>query len=264
MSKKRTGHSPHPWRRGSALAAIRFALTLSFTVASGPGLAQAETQAVSKESGQAEPEPKILKPADPFITVSHKWDKAVRGFRKGHNFGLLGAYRRTAFQLSGGGTRREVSRQLLVGQLRYAYHIQSDRSVGYFLGSTLGYVEPQSRGPQRLEYQRYMEFPSLMIGGVFNGSSYFRLHTYFEGFLTRLEGFNRNPLVNAIDTTGETIRAGMGFDLFYFLEWGVTFNASYYWSKLRVPKPESDAAHDVDAVIISGNSFAVGLVLHLI
>lgn len=202
-------------------------------------------------------------PADPFIEVSHRWDKAVRGFRKGHNFSLLGNYRRVAFQL-GGGNYNEVSRRLFAGQLRYAYHIQSDRAVGYFLGTSLSYVEPQASGPEGLEYQRFLELPSLLVGGVFNGSSYFRLHTYLEGYLTRLEGFSRNPFTNAIDTTGETIRAGMGFDLFYLLEWGVTFNASYYWSKLRVPKPEADTGHGVESVIISGNSFAIGLVLHLI
>lgn len=282
MSIKSTGYFPKGLLGRAAGPVLAIILSLAWPTATALAeseldpVAQPPAQPTAAETAPAEapaelnkkpdtkPQSRVLLPADPFITVSHKWDKAVRGFRKGHNFGLLGSYRRTAFQLSGGGPKKEVSRRLFAGQLRYAYHIQSDRSVGYFLGSTLGYIEPQSSGPEGLEYQRYMEFPSLMIGGVFNGSSYFRLHTYFEGFLTRLEGFRREPLINAIATTGETIRAGMGFDLFYLLEWGVTFNASYYWSKLRVPKPESDASHGVDSVIILGNSFSIGLVLHLI
>lgn len=207
--------------------------------------------------------PRILLPDDPFITVTHKWDKAVRGFRKGHSFSLLSNVRRVAFKLSKD-SYPEVTRQLLAGQLRYAYHIQTNRALGYFLGTSLGYVEPQVRGPEQLEYQRFLEFPSLLAGGVFNASSYFRAYAYFEGYLTRIERFRRNPFGNAIDTTGETARAGLGFDLFYLLEWGVTFDASYYWSKMRIPKPESSADHGVEEVIMSGNSYALGLVLHLI
>lgn len=281
LRHKSTGHY-HDHGTARALAALRQAIVLTLALAlilpssTSSAAPQPDTTSQKGEQGdKAEapsiPEkiiktlknPRILLPSDPFITVSHKWDKAVRGFRKGHNFSLLGSYRRVAFSLSKD-TYPEVSRQLVAGQLRYAYHIQSDRNVGYFLGSSIGYLAPQVRGPEELEYQRFVEFPSLLVGGVFNASSYFRVYTYFEGYLTRLERFRRLPFTNAIDTTGETVRAGAGFDLFYLLEWGVTFDASYYWSSMRAPKPESTADHGVESVIMSGNSFALGLVLHLI
>lgn len=285
LSHKSTGHY-HDHGTARARAALRQAIVLTLTLAlllpSGTSSAAPEPDKASEKIAEAGAEaqkaatqsipdkiiktlknPRILLPSDPFITVSHKWDKAVRGFRKGHNFTLLGSYRRIAFSLSKD-TYPEVSRQLFAGQLRYAYHIQSDRNVGYFLGSSIGYIEPQVRGPEELEYQRFVEFPSLLIGGVFNASSYFRAYAYFEGYLTRLERFRRLPFTNAIDTTGETVRAGVGFDLFYLLEWGVTFDTSYYWSNMRAPKPESTADHGVESVIMSGNSFSLGLVLHLI
>lgn len=254
LSLKSTVHSP----------VQRLIPALSLVAALAAPAAPAQDQAPAEQPvAQGQQSRRVITPADPFIEVSHKWDKAVRGFRKGHNFSLLGNYRRTVFQLTGG-SHDDVAVRLFAGQLRYAYHIQSDRNVGYYLGSSLGYIEPQASGPQDLEYARFIEFPSLLVGGVFNASSYLRIHTYLEGFLTRLEGFSRNPFTNAIDSTGETIRAGMGVDLFYLLEWGVTFDASYYWSKLRVPKPESDGGHGVESVVVSGNSFAIGLILHLI
>lgn len=200
---------------------------------------------------------------DPYSNVFHKWDKSVRGFRKGHNFGLLLGYASISFSHE---SKDLESYNLKTGVIRgrYAYHILTNKNVGYFLGTTAGFFAPRMPEKQNLTFDKYIEFPSLLFGGVFNPTSVFRIDTYLEGYLSRLERFRKNPLVSKINVSGQTIRVGIGMDTFYRLEWAVRLESSFYWSRFKIPFPESSRDHNVNSLIISGWDASLGILLHII
>jgi len=219
-------------------------------------------------SAQGEETPPLQNPmgsveAD-FKLQIHEWDRAVRGFRREHNFALLVGSAQEQWNLRAFGEAPEnqsIPRTSYTSRFQYTFHIPMSGSVGYFLGSGIGTrIGRKKDANDRLQRPTSLVLPGIIAGMAYNPTPVLRLTIGVDAYLERLDniGFESafaDPAVK-VSATGRVVSYHVAMELFFRLNWAIKL----FWEQdvLRLK-----TAGDVD-VSRTTRQLGAGLVYHLL
>lgn len=196
------------------------------------------------------------------------WDAIVRGFRRDHNFSLVGGLSQSRWQLGKiEPTRSEERARGYYYRIQYHYHIRIVDHFGYYLGSS-AMATPYEffKHDEKYYVERSFSIPGLSLGLVYDFSSIFRALVGAEGHLQRIEhleyrGSEAPPRKATI--TARVFGAYVAFDLFYQLGWALRLEGAWRHYSYKPPADAAQYAVDLDLSKIE-TLVGLGLVYHLI
>jgi hypothetical protein len=152
----------------------------------------------------------------------HEWDKYVLGFRAAHNFSLALGYARSNWQVNafpGMETEQSSSNNAAFSKLRYEYHLKIYRSLGYFIGSSGGYLlEADNANSVQTSYSWMV--PGILVGLTWNAGSVLRLNFGLDCYPERwkhLQHFDSEQ-PNKVSVTANVMDLFFAVDYFYKLK----------------------------------------------
>jgi hypothetical protein len=204
----------------------------------------------------------------------HVWKRYVRDFRMDHNFALVVGAGVGNWAVPRFGTIREKSFPAKTVNFRaqYSFHLPIYRGFGYFLGSTSAYDYPVTTEPTSFYPAPVIQYPTLLVGLVYNFTPGFRGLVSFDYGIARIEdmaerdgrsgrvdGLADDPTISA---TLETFDGGIAADFFVRLNWAV--RAEIHRRFIRHAKPKKLANQPIDADFYRDDRWVgLGLAYHL-
>lgn len=199
-----------------------------------------------------------------FKLQIHEWDRAVRGFRREHNFTLLVGSAHEQWNLHTFGVapgNQSIPRTAYTARFQYAFHIPITGSVGYFLGSGIGTrIGKKEDANDRFQRPTSFALPGIIAGLAYNPTPVMRLTIGVDAYLERLDNIGyvsafADPTIK-VAATGRVMSYHAAMELFFRLNWAIKL----FWERdiLRLK-----TAGDVD-VTRSTRQMGAGLVYHLL
>lgn len=194
------------------------------------------------------------------------WQRAIRDFRREHNFAVLAGQSSSDWngRLSGTDEYRFQSEGYELG-VAYSFHIPWSGGFGYTLGTSASVIAGEtSKRDYEIHYRARL--PGLELGLVWNLSHRFRLAaTLVYGW----ERIDQLRLPNEfqhrkLSLTGETLAYRIALDYFYQLTWAV--RAEFETSAFCYPSKRNfcyfgEETHELEK---TSNHIRVGIVKHLL
>lgn len=188
-------------------------------------------------------------------SVGDDWDRAVRSFRRDHNFGILLGQTKTIWD-GKTDTVPNVKGKTFSSELtiQYSFHIPWARGLGYSLGTSSSIQLDQAKGLVETHYRATL--PGLELGLVWNASDRFRFNLGLIYGWERVDGLKIEGQAGRSSLTEESLSGSMSVDVFWKLTWAVRFE----FVNNRFP---GDAAlgPDLQKDIVR---YRVGLIKHLL
>ncbi len=211
-----------------------------------------------------------LERIDNYRRQLHRWDRLVRGFRREHNFALLGGTSLGNWRVRDpkGPPQREVSTESTFSRFAYTFHIPWYRGFGYYLGSSFGmnFSEYEAGGGEFAVGRTY-SLPGVLAGFVLNVTPAFRATLGLDAHLMRAERFlvlDNTGNAKRISFTTRKIGFNVGAEVFVDLKWAI--RAEFAANRIYYKSPE-ELSHNslLDAGIgKEEKQVALGIVYHLI
>lgn len=191
--------------------------------------------------------------------LPREWSRAVRGFRREHNFSISYGYvlSRWKGHLTDSTDIFSFANEGHQARLGYAFHLPLVGGVGYYLGTqTSALVAASSRNSVGGEISYGL--PGLNVGLVVNASDRVRLSSGVELGWQRIEklGLPERFERKRISVTGETLTWNGQIDYFYELSWAVQL--TYESSELTYASEESLSLRKLS------RTWSLGILKHLI
>ncbi len=197
-----------------------------------------------------------------------EWDQAVLGFRKEHQFALIVGSSSGEWHFKRFGNLRNKSYESsgIFSKFQYSFHIPMYRGLGYFLGSSAGYMYERDV-EEDIEPASSIMLPGLLAGLALNITPGMRIAVGLDYYLERWSNLGErnddteeeNPTVSI---TARSLDALATVDIFYKLKWAVRFEAHRHNANAKQPKDA--AGKPVDAVVSKVDHWlGVGLLYHL-
>jgi hypothetical protein len=191
--------------------------------------------------------------------LPREWSRAVRGFRREHNFSVSYGYvvSRWKGHLTDSTDIFSFANEGHQARIAYAFHLPLVGGFGYYLGTqTSALLAPTSRESEGGEISYGL--PGLNVGLIVNLSDRVRLASGIELGWHRIEklGLPERFERKRISVTGETQTWNGQFDYFYELSWAVQL--TYESSELTYNSKESLALRKLS------RSWSLGILKHLI
>lgn len=188
-------------------------------------------------------------------SVGEDWDRAVRGFRRDHNFGLLLGQTETHWD-GKTDTVPEIDTETSSSEItvQYSFHIPWGHGFGYSLGTSSSIQLDQGSGAVKTHYRATL--PGLELGLVWNASNRFRLNLGLVYGWERVDGLKVEDQPGRLSLTEEGLSGKFALDVFWKLTWAVRL-------ELVSTQFPGDAAlgHDLQKSIVR---YRVGLIKHLL
>lgn len=182
--------------------------------------------------------PKVFAQEKPLVwdeqTVGDDWSRAVRDFRRDHNFGVLLGQVRTKWR----GEKDAVSKvdtetfstELTV---EYSFHIPWGYGFGYSLGTSSSIQVDQGSSQVQTHYRASL--PGLDLGLVWNANDSIRFNLAAVYGWERLDGLKIVGETGRLSLTEESISGKFAIDWFYKLTWAVRIE----YQQTQFPKDSS-------------------------
>ena len=199
-----------------------------------------------------------------------RWQGYVRNFRDDHHFSLSTGLSKSTWQVRPAGHVAGFQTVSLgyYAKLRYAFHIQIWRSMGYFLGSSVGgIVERTPTAGDSFQPASSVHLPGFLAGLVFDLTPALRFGIGVDTYLERLDGvrYSDEYYSTSLSVNMISMVDGMFFmDVFHQLSWAV--RAEFHARQVAYWRPESRSAGKVIDAQISriDHWVGLGLVYHLL
>ncbi|MGE0174124.1 MAG: hypothetical protein AB7T49_15105 [Oligoflexales bacterium] len=156
----------------------------------------------------------------------HNWERSVRGFRRDHNLSLVGGYTQNTWTFREHPKISQAQIEAQYAQADYTFHLQLFRSLGYYLGSSIGYqAKEKSDDPEVATFRTYT-LPGLKMGLVLNPHPILRLSSGLSLNLDRIERL-KGPASpdgterRSISITTRVLGFHFASDFFFQLPWAV-------------------------------------------
>lgn len=191
--------------------------------------------------------------------LPREWSRAVRGFRREHNFSVSYGYvvSRWKGHLTDSTDIFSFASEGHQARISYAFHLPLVGGLGYYLGTQTGaLIAATSRESEGGEISYGL--PGLNVGLILNLSDRVRLSSGIELGWQRIEKLGMPERFNKkrISVTGETQSWNGQIDYFYELSWAVQL--TYETSELNYNSKESLSLRKLS------RSLSLGILKHLI
>jgi hypothetical protein len=198
-----------------------------------------------------------------------EWSRAIRGFRRDHNFSL--SYGRVWSQWDGVLTQSNseegeidqpksfsFSNSGNLISLNYAFHLPIWEGFGYYLGTKTHVYKAVRQNSEVRGDEFSFGLPGLNAGLVYNFSDHLRTSVGLELGWQRIERLKVPSLtgIKDVSISGESMSWLGQLDYFYELSWA--FQLSYESSRFSYAKAENLSLHK------SSQIWSVGILKHLI
>ncbi len=188
-------------------------------------------------------------------SIADDWRRAVRDFRREHNFGILVGQTKTRWKGIVDNVAVDTETDATEITLQYSFHIPWIKGFGYSLGTSSS-VLFGDQGSRTLETQYRATLPGLEMGLVLNLNDRFRSNLGVVYSWERVNGLKVLGRPGRISITEESLSAQLSIDYFYKLTWAVRLE----FEDSRFPKNAS-ASYDLEKSIFRSR---VGLIKHLL
>ena len=213
-----------------------------------------------------------------FRKELHEWDRAVRGFRYGHNFFWYGGLEQGTWRINGNvdpgegeeaiAYSREFDTEAGFVAFQYTYHLPISGRFGYYLGSSMATTFSERSDQKDVFIRRTLVFPGISVGLSYNFSPAIRAYVGGDWQLVRFERFFERQLDNDLDPTkayfnAQSLAGLGGVDLFLALRWAVRL----HFERAFI---QNSRVLESDGEVVGVNRkkrterFALGIVYHLI
>jgi hypothetical protein len=191
--------------------------------------------------------------------LPREWSRAVRGFRREHNFSVSYGYvvSRWKGHLTDSTNIFSFANEGHQARISYAFHLPLVGGLGYYLGTqTSALMAATSRESEGGEISYGL--PGLNVGLIVNLSDRVRLSSGIELGWQRIEklGMPERFDRKRISVTGETQTWNGQIDYFYELSWAIQL--TYESSELNYNSKESLSLRKLS------HSWSLGILKHLI
>lgn len=188
-------------------------------------------------------------------SVLDNWERAVRDFRRDHNFGILLGQTQTRWKGSVDDRSIDTHSSASEITLQYSFHIPWTKGFGYSLGTSAS-VMLGDQGANNIQTHYRATLPGLELGLVWNINDRFRLNLGAVYGWERVDGLKIDDRPGRISITEESLSAKMSVDYFYKLTWAVRIEVEH----TRFPENAS-ASYDLEKSILRTR---LGLIKHLL
>lgn len=188
-------------------------------------------------------------------SVGDDWNRAVRDFRRDHNFGILLGQTRTHWKGKTDAVPNvdtETSSTELT--LEYSFHIPWGHGFGYSLGTSSSIQVDQGKGSVTTHYRATL--PGLDLGLVWNPNESFRLNLGLVYGWERVDGLKIDGQPGRLSLTEESLSGKFAVDWFYKLTWAVRLE----YEETHFPK-DAALGYDLEKNIMR---LRLGLIKHLL
>ena len=198
--------------------------------------------------------------ADDDVRTSD-WSRFTRGFRQDHNFSMTAGVVTTKWNLNkfGSVTAQEYTTTGYYSKFQYSFHLPIYQSLGFFLGSSVGYLEYQFNADDAFQPAPTFMFPGILSGLALNLTPVFRLGTALDYYLERWSGMRELDSIDddtRVHITVETIDLSIFVDMFYTISWATKLEI--HQRRSFYPKPLNPGGFPVD-LAFSKNDVWIGL-----
>ena len=201
------------------------------------------------------------------------WNKAVRGFRREHNF---------VFTLGAVNSRWFISDRLALkdrttvptrdyfGFFSYTFHLPIYRGIGYYLGSGTGTIIKDRNRKSLVSASYSYSLPGFIMGLTANLSPALRVNCGISGYLERIDGFVYKQLPSefndktSLSMTMRVWAASLSSDFFFKLPWAMRLESEFRHLSFRSPKGVVDNTIIAYPIQKDEWRFGAGVVYHLL
>lgn len=209
-----------------------------------------------------------LENLDIYRQALHRWDRSVRGFRKDHNFSLLGGGSRGVWRLKAPSdtSTRSIDTDATYLKFQYSFHLQLVDGFGYYLGSSVGGVFNDRSNDKKYDLSRGISIPGVVVGLSMNMTPALRLMCGIEGYLERLEGlhFYEDSERKKVNITTQVLSAHIALDIFVRLGWAIRIEGEVRYHSYVSPSHTDDNSDLAMDLVNSESRYGIGIVYHLI
>ena len=201
------------------------------------------------------------------------WNKAVRGFRREHNFALTVGAVHSQWHLSPQllpGEQQSESSKGYYGYFSYTFHLPIYRGIGYYLGSGVGATLKDEFDRDAINTEYCYSLPGVIFGLTANLSSSLRLNGALSGNLERIDSFTYNHIPdsfgdrNSMSITMRVWALSVSLDLFFKLPWAFRIEGEFRRLSFQPPKGVTSDSILAYQVGKDEKRLGLGLVYHLI
>jgi hypothetical protein len=198
-------------------------------------------------------------------TGLHEWHRFVRGFRKGHHFGLSLGVARPRWQLGEFSGLEDYKTTAAIVKFRYSYHFRLSYAFGVFLGSSVGIHQELEDEDNDYRADLGAEVPGIWGGLIYNLHPEWRFFLGLERYLSRYAPFYVYP-----SGAREKLSVSMteydfvfGVDHFFAQKWALRAELHYRYAQHSIP----DDGNSQNSLIQTEFSrrepwFGLGIVFH--
>ncbi|MFW7377924.1 MAG: hypothetical protein ACOH5I_03830 [Oligoflexus sp.] len=202
-----------------------------------------------------------LKEIQEFREQRHVWDRAVRGFRRDHNFSLNSGIDMGIWSGHVGTKDQafELGSSIPFLNFQYSFHLVllRDFGLGYFVGTKTRLFFFEKADDDAFQNPRIYGLPGAVGGLTWNLSPVFRVNLGLEGSPVRIEKFHAPGHSDSrVSATAQVISYRFSGDFFFRL--GSGLNLEYELYRLTY-----DSANGV-RIRRRGESWSLGWTWHLI
>ncbi len=198
----------------------------------------------------------------------HDWHRFVRGFRKGHHFGVTGGISQPDWDLTefeGLETYRDTA---FILKLRYSYHFRLSYAFGVFLGTSLG-VHSQLKNSERpYRADLGVDLPGIWGGIIYNIRPEWRFFMGVERYLSRYAPFYVEPDVDPLVREKLSVSMTeydfcMGVDHFFRQQWALRAELHYRYANHATPDSDNSQGLLIQTDFARREPwFGIGIVFH--
>jgi hypothetical protein len=168
--------------------------------------------------------PKLVAEDRPLVwdekSVGEDWNRAIRDFRRDHNFGLLLGQTRTQWSsLNGAASHTNDKSYATELTVQYSFHIPWSRGFGYSLGTSSSIQLDQGESKVSTHYRTSL--PGLELNLVWNASERFRFNLGMVYGWERVDGLRVEGMPGVVSFTEESLSGKFSVDVFWKLTWAV-------------------------------------------
>ena len=189
-------------------------------------------------------------------SVVEDWGRAIRKYRRDHNFGILFGQTTTHWKGSTDVVPR-IDTETTASEitLQYSFHIPWTHGFGYSLGTSVSALLGD-QGSDTIEMHYRASLPGLEIGLVWNANDRWRANLGVVYGWERVNGLKIAGQAGRMSLSEESISGKMSVDYFYKLTWAIRIEIE----ATRFP-PNASASYDLEKSIFRTR---IGLVKHLL
>ena len=188
-------------------------------------------------------------------SIADDWQRAVRDFRRDHNFGILLGQTMTRWKGSVDNVAVDTETDATELTLQYSFHIPWYKGFGYSLGTSSS-VLFGDRDSERLETQYRVTLPGLELGLAWNLNDRFRTNLGVVYGWERVDGLKIEGRDGRVSISEESLSAKISIDYFYKLTWAIRIEVV----GTRFPENAS-ASYDLEKSLFRTR---LGLIKHLL